>query len=80
VREYVGAGEKGEKAAKADADHRAQQAAAKKALRELSAELAHADVPLVALEQACDIMLRATLIAAGWHQHNRGIWRRRRGR
>jgi hypothetical protein len=75
VREYVGAGEKGAAAAKADADRRAQQAAAKKALRAQEAEFDRADASLAALEKACKLMLEATLLAAGWHQHDRGMWR-----
>lgn len=80
VREYVGGGKKGAAAARADADRRAEQAATTKALQKLESEFARADVGLTSLEQACDIMLRATLIAAGWHQHDRGVWRRRRSR
>lgn len=78
VREYVGAGKKAAAAAKADAVRRDQQATEKKAQQKLDAEIGRADIPLAALEQACEIMLRATLIAAGWHQHDRGMWRRKR--
>lgn len=78
VREYVGGGEKGAAAAKADADRRAREAAAKKSQRKLESELARADVSLAELAQACELMLKATLIAAGWHQHDRGMWRRKR--
>lgn len=31
-------------------------------------------------ENTCKLMARASLLSAGYHQHARGEWRRRRGR
>jgi transcription elongation GreA/GreB family factor len=78
IREYVGGGEKGQAAAAADAERRREEAAAKKSLREQQAQLDAADGQLAALSRTCDLMMRATLMAAGLHQHDRGLWRRRR--
>src|SRR5262249_7895212 len=46
------------------------------------AEAAHIealDAAVRALEERTDLMARAALTAAGYHQHHRGGWRKRRG-
>jgi hypothetical protein len=35
--------------------------------------------PLSDLNEWCDRLARAALVAAGYRQHNRGEWRKRRG-
>ena len=79
VREYVGAGAAGERAAASDALARDQRE------RELAERLRthrrhdQADAALAAWSTAVDAQMRAALEAAGYHQHKRGEWRRKRG-
>ena len=78
VREYVGGGAAGEQAAAADAQRRAQRQAAAAALR---AEQDRWDEATSTLQDLChlsDLLVRAALLAAGYHQHARGVWRRKR--
>jgi hypothetical protein len=83
IREYVGGGVAGELAADRDAQERRQRAM----LRE-RAEHAFArerdrhratDALLDALDAGCRELMRIELGRAGYHQHERGEWRRRRG-
>src|SRR5215208_321019 len=78
VREYVGGGALGELAALMDAQERQrreEEAAAWREEREHLEEL----VGLVdELCEAVETVTRATLLAAGFRQHKRGEWRRRR--
>jgi hypothetical protein len=75
VREYVGTGEPAELAARRDADAR-QGREARRVVRE---ELAALDAPLDDLAEVTDLLARAALAAAGYRQHRRGEWRKRRG-
>ena len=80
TREYVGKGVLGELAATLDAQARARRAAAAGALRaerQRGAAPAHA---LGALIAACRLVAEAALRAEGYHQHDRGSWRRRHER
>ena len=80
VRRYVGAaGSPAATLAAADDDRRRLQREA--AARERHAERARqreVERPLVRLCAASDVLTRAALLAAGFHQHHRGQWRRRR--
>lgn len=78
VREYVGAGPVGALAADLDALGRADRARERQAERALKAELAAGDAPLAELDAAADLLARAALLVAGYRQHNRGEWRKRR--
>jgi hypothetical protein len=49
-------------------------------LRQEKAELAALDADLKALAETTDLVARAALTAAGYRQHKRGEWRRRRER
>jgi hypothetical protein len=42
--------------------------------------LAALDAPVLALAELGDALLAATLVVGGFHRHDRGPWRRRRGR
>ena len=80
IREYLGSGKAARLAAREDAAQRQKRAAAVAARRqeELEADLLDAQIA-----EACrriDIVVRAALIAAGFYQHNRGEWRKRRGK
>jgi hypothetical protein len=80
VREYVGGGVRGEIAARMDAQERQrreEEAAAWKEERERLEELAGLVDEFC---EAVETVARATLLAAGFRQHNRGEWRRRRDR
>jgi len=78
VREYVGAGRVGELAAQLDALERERRETERAVRRAERAELEALDVPLNELNDLADLLVRAALVAAGFHQHNRGEWRKRR--
>jgi hypothetical protein len=79
VREYVGGGVLGEIAARMDADERR--------LREVEAALwikeregmETLDGLTEELYEAVEVLAQAALVAAGYRQHKRGEWRKRRG-
>lgn len=77
VREYVGGGERGELFALLDAAKREDRAEARAAIdAERAAPLAIRE-RLTALSDDLDALVRATLVASGYHCH-RGEWRRKR--
>jgi hypothetical protein len=79
VREYVGTGPLAELAAELDAEERRRQ---EEQARAWKAEREHIEVleaPVAELCEAAEILARATLVAGGYRQHNRGEWRKRRG-
>jgi hypothetical protein len=78
VREYVGTGLLGELAARQDAEARAERLAERERLQAEETRLAAVAAPLHELSQLLDGLTAATLIAAGYHQHHRGAWRKRR--
>ncbi len=78
VREYVGCGRVGELAAKVDAAKRAERRAEAEMIRRVQAKWRDLDDQLAALNQLADLMSRAALVSAGYHQHHRAEWRRRR--
>ena len=78
LREYVGGGLIGELASRHDAGERAERAANAAKLRAERARFAEAEAPLIELCEASDLLVRAVLLAAGYHQHHRGDWRKTR--
>ena len=79
VKIYMGKGPKAEAAAREDAAKRAERAERRYAaemdrLREEPAKDLMAD-----FDGQVKIMLRGALLDAGYHQHDRGKWRKRRG-
>jgi hypothetical protein len=78
VRQYVGTDPLAELAATADALKRAQRRSQAEARRRDRALLEEADGPLLELNGVADLLTRAALTAAGFHQHERGEWRRKR--
>ena len=78
VREYVGTGAVAELAAAADALRRADRRAAAEVRRAEQARWAEATAPLLELSRAVDVVVRAALLAAGYRQHSRSSWRKRR--
>jgi hypothetical protein len=78
-REYIGAGPGADLAAQLDAGRRADQEAARQSEHARRQELADLDAPLDALDELVDLVARAALLAAGYRQHRRGEWRKKRG-
>jgi hypothetical protein len=80
VREYVGGGLLGELAARMDAEERRQREEEKASQREERERLDALAAPVEELCEAAEVIARAALLASGYHQHNRGEWRKRRER
>jgi hypothetical protein len=78
VREYVGTGRLADLVARMDALERQQREAERAARQAERAELEALDAPLNELNDLADLVARAALVAAGYHRHKRGEWRRRR--
>lgn len=78
VREYVGGDVLGELAAQLDAEDRQRREEQAARWRDEQADLDALDAPVVELSEASDLLVRAALLASGYHQHNRGEWRLRR--
>jgi hypothetical protein len=78
VREYIGTGPVAEIAAAADALRRADRRAAAEARRAEEARWRAAVAPLLELSRAVDVVVRATLLTAGYHRHSRSSWRKKR--
>jgi len=78
VKTYVGLGRLADVAARRDAQERAQRVERTAADREERARLQVADALVDQLCRETDILAAAALTVAGYHQHDRGAWRRRR--
>lgn len=78
-RQYVGTGPSAEAAARADRLRRDASEAARVAMRSALGEIAEADALVKAVADAAEVATRAALLLAGYHRHDRGAWRRRRG-
>ena len=79
VREYVGRGENGCLAALLDTEARAEKIRHRKEVESEVASIEELDAPLNELNALADAAVRDVLEAAGFRQHNRGEWRKRRG-
>lgn len=79
VREYVGGGMLGELAAQLDALERRKRETQQAALRAEQDAVAALDAPLAELDELVELVARAALAAAGYEQHKRGEWRKKRG-
>ncbi|MBA3471844.1 MAG: hypothetical protein H0T57_01215 [Rubrobacter sp.] len=78
MREYVGGGSLGKLAAEADAlerRRREEEAEAQRAEQELLEGL---EAPVRKLCEITEALAHTALLAAGYHRHNRGEWRKRR--
>jgi hypothetical protein len=78
VREYVGAGEVARLVSQMDALEREQRLLKALEERQEKDELKALDADVKAVSERLDLVARAALLAAGFHLHNRGEWRRRR--
>jgi hypothetical protein len=79
IREYVGGGLVGELADRMDVEERRLREAEKVSWREERERLDALAAPIEELCEAAEVIARAALIASGYHRHNRGEWRKRRG-
>lgn len=77
IREYVGAGEKGELAAMADAQHRAEREADRAAIRAERERVEAIDGAVTDLHRTIELLTRGVLMAAGFERYKRQ-WRKRR--
>ena len=78
VREYVGGGVLGELAARLDELKRLEREEEAAAEREERQRLEALEAPLAEAWEASEVLVRAALVAAGYRQHKRGEWRKRR--
>jgi hypothetical protein len=78
VREYVGAGEIAELVAQMDALERERRRLEALDQRQEKGELKALDTELKTANEMIDLVARAALLAAGFRQHKRGEWRKRR--
>jgi hypothetical protein len=77
VRQYVGTGPVAEMVARVDALARATRERQRESRRAERAAWEAARTPLRELERVTDLLVNAALVAAGFHRHDRGQWRRR---
>jgi hypothetical protein len=78
VKEYVGAGVAGQQAEREDETRRLKQASERAALLMDRNTFDSASAAHIELSRTADAILTATLLAAGYHRHDRGKWRKRR--
>jgi hypothetical protein len=78
ARRYVGTGPVAELAAAVDDLRRLEHALAARQRQAEQARIREAGTPLLRLCGLTDLLTRAALVAAGYRQHDRGEWRRRR--
>ena len=79
VREYVGGGVLGELAARMDTLERLQREEEAAAWKEEREQMEALEAPVEELCEAAELLAKAALVAAGYHQHKRGEWRKKRG-
>ena len=80
VREYVGGGMLGQLAARIDAQERRRREEERASRRDERERIEALEAPVAELCEAAEILARATLVAGGYRQHNRGEWRKQRGK
>lgn len=78
VKQYLGRGERAIAAAAVVAQAKMQCEADRQAVQEEQAQLAGPDGLALELITVADLLMNATLLAAGYHRLNYGIWRRKR--
>lgn len=79
VREYIGSDALADAIAGADELERQRRKVAADAQRQERARLDAIDAQFARLDSLADLIVRASLVVAGYHQHHRGDWRKRRG-
>ncbi len=79
-KEYFGTGPVADIVAQWDEQQRHEREEEAEALREERQRLEALEEPVTELCDAAESLARAALVAAGYRQHNRGEWRKRRER
>ena len=77
VNEYIGRGPPAELAALMDTQRRAEREAAIRDARNERERLKTSVKPAVELAALIELLVKGNLLVAGFHQHDRGEWRRR---
>jgi hypothetical protein len=80
VKEYVGGGFAGMLAEREDEERRRKENADCAAFRNAQQALGAAAEAHEELNRAADALMTAALVAAGYHRHERGLWRKRHAR
>jgi hypothetical protein len=80
VREYYGTGELGQLAADVDSLAVQTRLLEREARAEERDRIAAIEDPVADFSRAVDLAITCELLVAGYHRHDRGPWRRRRGR
>ena len=78
VRTYVGSGDVALVAAERDAKERAERAALQQSIDARQRSIANCLTPVLNADKYIHQTCRAILLDAGFHQHDRGVWTRRR--
>jgi hypothetical protein len=76
---YLGRGLAAKLVADQLAENRAARAAERASLEAEQLRLGPPEQALAELDVASDLMASAALLAAGYHRHDRGSWRKKRG-
>ena len=80
VRDYYGCGDEARVAAAVDAEKRLLRDRDREARRVERVAWGAAEQLLNELTARSDLLVAAALLAAGYHRHHMGEWRKRRGR
>ena len=80
VREYYGKGELARLAADVDALAVQTRLVEREGRALERAQIAAIEDPVIIFGEAVDLAVTCELLVAGYHRHDRGPWRRRRGR
>jgi len=80
VKEYIGRGPKGERAAQLDEQERRQRQLDRQHWMAILSRVEQAGEPLIQLVHVATTLTRLILITSGYHLHKRHEWRRRRDR
>src|SRR5690242_19676319 len=78
AKRYVGTGPVADLAARMEAIQSAEQEAVRKTIRAERERVEALDAPLAELDELANLLAQAALLAAGFRQHHRGEWRKRR--
>jgi hypothetical protein len=78
LHEYLGRGPRAEQAALEASQRRERRRSQAAAFRAEQAHWRALEAPSLELTRQTDLLTRAALLAAGYHQHSLGEWRRKR--
>lgn len=79
IREYIGGGDAGELAAQMDALRRHQREEEERTWRKERERMDSLETPVKELCEVSELLTNVVLLLAGYRQHNRGDWRKKRG-